>query len=175
MMRKLPKWLIILVIMVLTCVGVKLWYDQLCSGDIDISHSAPSKEMLLHIIEHVDELAAREDLFSVTTDRGITTVTYIGNPDFGWSYFCYEEDSHTILSAPDCQYYTSGKYWRSDHSEFWDIVTPASEINLEFTVYDDPPSCMLMLNQFDAPAVSDAPLREMMSAIESVIGTPSLN
>ena len=172
MMRKLPKWLIILLVMMLACVGLKVGYDHLCSGDIDISHSAPSKEMLLHIIEHVDELAAREDLFSVTTDRGITTVTYIGNPDFGWSYFCYEEDSHTILSAPDCQYYTSGKYWRSDHSEFWDIVTPASEINLEFTVYYDPPSCMLMLNQFDAPAVSDAPLREMMSAIESVIGTP---
>ena len=139
---------------------------------IDISDSALSKEMLLHIIEHVDELAAREDLFSVTTDRGITTVTYIGNPDFGWSYFCYEEDSLAILSEPDCQYFASGEYWRSDHSDFWDIVTPASEINLDFSAYDIPPSCMLVLNQFDAPAVSAAPLREMMAAIESVIGTP---
>lgn len=171
-MRRIPKWLIILGVVVLVCTGVKLWYDRLCSGIIDISDSAPSKEMLLHIIDHVDALAAREDLFSVTTDRGITTVTYTGNPDLRRSYFCYEEGSREQLAKPDCKYYTSGEYWRSDHSDFWDIVTPASEINLEFTVFDHPPSCMLMLYQFDAPAISDAPLREMMEAIESVIGAP---
>ncbi|MBQ3157774.1 MAG: hypothetical protein IJB81_12815 [Clostridia bacterium] len=172
MMRRMPRWLVIAAVIVLACVGVKFWYDRLCSGDIDISDSAPSKEMLLHIIEHVDELAAQEELFSVTVDRGITTVTYTGNPDYHGAYFCYEEDSHTLLSAPNCEYHTSGQYHRSNHSDFWDVVTPASKINLVFSAYVVPPSCMLVLHQFDAPAVSDAPLREMMSAIESVIGTP---
>lgn len=71
-------WLILAVV-VLACVGMKLWYDHLCYGEIDISDSAPSKEMLLHIIEHADELAAREDLFTCSTHvAGHTYIDYIG-------------------------------------------------------------------------------------------------
>ena len=67
--RKFPRWIVVLTVGVLVCAVVKVWYDRLCHGEIDISASAPSKEMLLHIIEHADELAAREDWFDVSTNE----------------------------------------------------------------------------------------------------------
>lgn len=162
-MRQIPKWLVIVVVIVLACVGVKLWYDNLCSGDIDISGSAPSKEMLLHIIEHADELAAREDLFTHGTHvSGHTYIAYTGNSDL--------EDSFLwLIDGPDA-YGTYGHYYRRQDPNFFYFPTPWSELNVLFSACA--PGILLVVNDHDAPAISDAPLREMMSAIESVIGTP---
>lgn len=159
---KKRTWLILAAI-VLACVGIKLWYDHLCYGEIDISDSAPSKAMLLHIIEHVDELAAREDLFTRGTyGPGFPVIYFTGNPEVE-SSFLWLNDGQDL-----CETY--GHYYRWRDPSFFYIPTPWSELQLSF--YACAPGIMLVITDYGAPAVSDAPLREMMSAIESVIGTP---
>ncbi len=172
--RKFPRWIIVLAVIVLVCAGVKVWYDRLCYGEIDISDSAPSKEMLLHILEHADELAAREDLFSVTVnDANYTTIRYIGNPDLEEALFSFFPSVADRLRKESTMLTVSSYYWRNNLSDFWDIVTPGSQLNLEFHIYEQVMVDFLFaVSDYDASAISDAPLREMMSAIESVIGTP---
>jgi len=161
--RKFPRWIIVLAVIVLVCAGVKVWYDRLCYGEIDISDSAPSKEMLLHILEHADELAAREDLFSHGTHvAGHTYIAYIGNPDL--------ENSYIWLNDSSDAYGTYAYYRRYRDPNFFNFLTPWSDLEISFSACA--PGILLVINDYDAPVVSDAPLREMMSAIESVIGRP---
>lgn len=173
MMRRIPKWLVIVAVIVLACVGVKLWYDNLCSGDIDISGSAPSKEMLLHIIEHVDELAAREDLFALSTNEyGDTTIRHIDDEDATTDAFMmFGDNSAAALRTGTEEIIScSGSYARMNHSDFVDFPTPWSRIQSSFQVCTD--SIFFSVVDSDAVDTSDAPLREMMDAIVSVIGTP---
>ena len=175
MMRRIPKWLVIVAVIVLACVGVKLWYDNLCSGDIDISGSAPSKEMLLHIIKHVDELAAREDLFTLFDyNDGAKTLWY------GDNYICFTEDAEAYLSNPSAKLSISGRYWRQSHvssslyfyaPDSW--ISPSTPLHVQFSIADEQfNTLVLYVRAEDVSEVSDAPLREMMDAIVSVIGTP---
>ena len=172
-MRKIPKWLVISAAVVLVCTGVKLWYDRLCSGEIDIADSAPSKEMLLYIIEHVDELAAKPDLFEVEIrDNDTIFVDYIGNPSYEFANILYFPDAADALADPASSLRVSAYYYRNNYSDFWDIVLPWSPLNLTFLIEEELSYAWLNIQDAGAPAISDAPLREMMSAIESVIGTP---
>lgn len=173
MMRRIHKWLVIVVVIVLACVGVKLWYDNLCSGKIDISGSAPSKEMLLHIIEHVDELAAREDLFAVSTNEyGDTTIRHIDAENATTDAFMmFGDNSATALRTGTEEIIScNGNYTRMSHSDFVDFPTPWSRIQSSFLICTD--SVFFAVVDSNAADTSDAPLRDMMSAIESVIGTP---
>ena len=171
--RKFPRWIVVLTVGVLVCAGVKVWYDRLCHGEIDISASAPSKEMLLHIIEHADELAAREDLFDVSTNEyGHTTINYLGNENFLYANFMYSPESMQDIANSYTTEFVTGRYHRYEHSDFWDIVTPWSECHMTFAIAPQPVSYFLLLEVENVTEISDAPLREMMSAIESVIGTP---
>ena len=174
-MRKIPKWLVIMVVIVVACVGAKLWYDHLCYGEIDISDSAPSKEMLLHIIEHVDELAAREDLFTLFDyNDGAKTLWY------GDNYICFTEDAEAYLSNPSAKLSISGRYWRQSHvssslyfyaPDSW--ISPSTPLHVQFTIADEQFNTLILyVRAEDVSEVSDAPLREMMDAIVSVIGTP---
>ena len=173
MMRRTPKWLIVLIVVVLVCTGAKLWYDRLCYGEIDISGSAPSKEMLLHIIEHVDELAARPDLFEVEIrDDDTIFVDYIGNPSYEFANILYFPDAADALADPASSLRVSAHYYRNNYSDFWDIVLPWSPLNLNFIIEENLSYAWLNIQDAGAPAISDAPLREMMEAIESVIGAP---
>ena len=172
-MRRLPKWLIILAVVVLVCTGVKLWYDRLSFGEIDISNSAPSKEMLLHILEHTEELAARPELFEVDIMGDDILVSYIGNPAYEYANIRYFPDAAAVLADPTSSLNVSAHYFRNNYSDFWDIVLPWSSLNLNFLIEERPGSYVWLNIQDDgAPAVSDAPLREMLHAITSVIGTP---
>lgn len=172
-MQKAPKWLLILAVITVVCTGVKLWYDNLCSGKVDISDSAPSKEMLLHIIEHADELAAREDLFSVSTNEyGDTTIRHIDYENMTTdAYMMFGENSAEALrtGSEDIQS-ASGSYTRMNHSDFCDMPTPWSRIQSRFLICTE--SIFFAVVDTNAVDTSDAPLRRMMSAIESVIGTP---
>lgn len=172
-MRKFPKWLMILLALVLVSVGLKVWHDHLSFGDVDISGSAPSKEMLLHILEHADELAARPELFKVDSlDDGIL-VNYIGNPSYEYANIRYFSDAADALADSASSLKISAHYYRNNYSDFWDVVLPWSQLNLNILIEEQPNSYVwLNIQDFDAPAVSDASLREMMAAIESVIGTP---
>ena len=173
MMRRIPKWLVIVVVVVLACVGVKVWYDRLSFGDIDISDCAPSKEMLLHILEHSEELAAWPDLFEVDIMGDDILVSYIGNPAYEYANIRYFPEAAAVLADPASSLNVSAHYYRNNYSNFWDIVLPWSSLNLNFLIEERPGSYAWLNIQDDgAPAVSDAPLREMMAAIESVIGTP---
>lgn len=172
MMRRIPKWLVIMAVIVLACVGVKLWYDNLCSGNIDISGSAPSKEMLLHIIEHVDELAAHPDLFEVDIRDDDILIEYIGNPDYEFANIRFFPNAADRLADPASSLRVSAYYYRNNYSVFWDIILPWSPLNLNFIIEENLSYAWLNIQDDDAPAISDAPLREMMSAIVSVIGTP---
>ena len=172
-MRRIPKWVVALVAVALIFTGVKLWYDDLCEGTIDISDSAPSKEMLLHIIEHVDELAAREDLFHVSTNEyGDTTIRHIDYEDMTTdAYMMFGENSAEALRTGTEEIIScSGSYTRMNHSDFIDFPTPFSRIQSSFLICTD--SVLFTVVDSNAADTSDAPLREMMSAIESVIGTP---
>ena len=170
--RKFPRWIIIAAVLVLACVGVKVWYDRLCYGEIDISDSAPSKEMLLHILEHADELAARPDLFEAEIrDDGIL-IEYIGNPDYEFANIRYFPNAAAALADPSSSLRVRAYYHRNNYSDFWDIVLPWSTLNLNFSIEEGLSYAWLNIQDAGAPAVSDSPLREMMSAIESVIGTP---
>lgn len=171
-MRKIPKWLIIMAVIVLFCTGVKLWYDRLCYGEIDISDSAPSKEMLLHIIEHVDELAARPDLFEVDIRDDDILIGYIGNPDYEFANIRFFPNAADRLANPASSLRVSAHYYRNNYSDFWDIVLPWSPLNLNFIIEENLSYAWLNIQDAGASAISDAPLREMMSAIQSVIGTP---
>lgn len=171
-MMKKRTWIILAVIM-LAYVGAKVWYDRLCYGEIDISDSAPSKEMLLHIIEHVDELAARPDLFEVDIrDDDTIFVDYIGNPSYEYASILYFPDAAVALADPASSLRVSAYYYRNNYSDFWDIVLPWSPLNLSFLIEEGLSYAWLNIQDEGASAISDAPLREMMSAIESVIGTP---
>ena len=162
-MWKIPRWLVITALIVLICTGAKLWYDRLCYGEIDISDSAPSQEMLLYILEHADELAAREDLFECDTYvEGRIIITYTGNPDL--------ENSYLWLIDSSDSYGTYGYYRRSRDPNYFYLATPWSELEISFSACA--PGILLVINDYGAPAISDAPLREMMAAIESIIGTP---
>lgn len=172
MMRRMPRWLVIVAVIVLACVGVKVWYDGLCSGDIDISDSAPSKEMLLHIIEHVEELAAQPDLFEVDIRNDDILIEYIGNPDYEFANIRFYPNAADRLADPASSLSVSAYYYRNNYSDFWDIILPWSPLNLNFTIVENLSFAWLNIQDDDAPAVSDAPLREMMEAIESVIGVP---
>ena len=170
--RKFPRWSIVLAVIVLVCAGVKVWYDRLCYGEIDISDSAPSKEMLLHILEHADELAARPDLFEAEIrDDGIL-IEYIGNPDYEFANIRYFPNAAAALADPSSSLRVRAYYHRNNYSDFWDIVLPWSTLNLNFSIEEGLSYAWLNIQDAGAPAVSDSPLREMMSAIESVIGTP---
>lgn len=163
MMRRIPRWIIVAAAIVLACTGLIWWYNNLCSGEIDISESVPTQEMLLHIIEHADELAAREDLFSKSTDRnGHAIFSYTANAAYEAAYLW-------LIDTPDA-YEIYGEYARRSNPDFFFLSTPWSELDITFTVAA--PGILLVVNDYDAPSVSDAPLREMMSAIESIIGTP---
>ena len=98
---------------------------------------------------------------------------YIGNPDYEFANILYLPDAATTLADPASSLKNSAHYYRNNYSDFWDIVLPWSQLNLSILI-EEQPGCYVWLNiqDFDAPAVSDAPLREMMAAIESVIGTP---
>lgn len=171
--RQFPRWIVITAVIVLICAGVKVWYDRLCYGEIDISDIAPSKEMLLHILEHVDELAARPDLFEVEIrDDDTTLVYYIGNPSYEYANILYFPDAADALADPASSLRVSAHYYRNNYSDFWDIVLPWSTLNLNFSIEEELSYAWLIIQDAGAPAISDAPLREMMSAIESVIGTP---
>lgn len=171
--RKFPRWVIVLVVIVLVCAGVKVWYDRLCYGEIDISDSAPSKEMLLHILEHADELAAQPDLFEVDTDEARTIVDYIGNPSYEYATVTYFEDAANALANHTDTLDVSACYYRDNYSDYWDIVLPWSTLNISINVTQFPGYyAYLYIHDSDAETISDAPLREMMSAIESIIGTP---
>lgn len=171
-MMKKRTW-IILAVIVFACVGAKVWYDRLCYGEIDISDSAPSKEMLLHILEHVDELAARPDLFEVDIrDDDTIFVDYIGNPSYEYASILYFPDAAVALADPASSLRVSAYYYRNNYSDFWDIVLPWSPLNLSFLIEEGLSYAWLNIQDEGASAISDAPLREMMSAIESVIGTP---
>ena len=172
MMRRIPKWLVIMVVIVLACVGVKLWYDRLSFGDIDISDCAPNKEMLLHILEHADELAARPDLFEVDIMDDDILVSYIGNPAYEYANIRYFPNAADALADPASSLRVSAHYYRNNYSDFWDIVLPWSPLNLNFIIEENLSYAWLNIQDAGASAISDAPLREMMSAIESVIGTP---
>ena len=170
--RKFPRWIIIAAVLVLACMGVKVWYDRLCYGEIDISDSAPGKEMLLHIIEHADELAARPDLFEVEIRDDGTLIEYIGNPDYEFANIHYFPSAADALADPASTLRVSAYYYRNNYSDFWDIVLPWSTLNLSFLIEEELSYAWLNIQDAGAPAISDAPLREMISAIESVIGTP---
>ena len=172
-MPKPPKWLIILLVVVLICAGMKVWYDHLCSGGIDVSGSAPSKEMLLHIIEHVDELAAYPELFEVEVrDDDTVLVDYIGNPDYEYANILYFPDAADRLAHPASSLKVSAHYYRSNYSDFWDVVLPWSTLHLNFSIVENLSYAWMNIQDAGATAISDAPLREMMDAIVSVIGTP---
>ena len=168
---KKRTWLILAAI-VLVCVGVKMWYDRLCYGEIDISASAPSKEMLLHILEHADELAAQPDLFEVDIRDDDILIGYIGNPDYEFANIRYFPNAADKMADPASSLRVSAHYYRNNYSDFWDIVLPWSPLNLNFIIEENLSYAWLNIQDDDAPAISDAPLREMMSAIVSVIGTP---
>ena len=171
-MRRIPRWLVITALIVLICTGAKLWYDRLCYGEIDISDSAPSQEMLLYILEHADELAAREDLFEVDVQGDDIFVSYIGNPAYEYANIRYFPNAADALAAPSSSLRVSAHYYRNNYSDFWDIVLPWSPLNLNFLIEEERSYVWLNIQDAGAPAISDAPLREMMAAIESVIGTP---
>lgn len=171
-MRRTPKWLIVLVAVALVCTGVKLWYDRLCYGEIDISDCAPSKEMLLHILEHADELAACSDLFEVDIRDDDILIEYIGNPDYEFANIRYFPGAADRLAEPASSLRVSAHYHRNHYSDFWDIVLPWSPLNLNFIIEENLSYAWLNIQDAGAPAISDTPLREMLSAIESVIGTP---
>ena len=157
----------------LVCVGVKVWYDRLCYGKIDISDCAPSKEMLLHILQHTDELAAHSELFGVEVREDDTVfVNYIGNPDYEYANILYNPDAGSALAEPSASLRVSGHYYRSNYSDFWDVVLPWSPLNLNFLIEESRSYAWLNIQDADAPAISAAPLQEMMDAIISVIGTP---
>lgn len=170
--RTLPRWLLIAILIAAICFGIGVWYDQLCYGEIDTSDSAPSLEMMCHIAEHADKLAAREDLFDVTVnDYGDTSIYYVG--DAGQTYcsiFFTPEASERLRNRTDEFIAVSNTYYREDHSVFWDIVTPWSPLNVSFHFLTKTMS--LYVHVSDASDTSDAPLREMMAIIEDVIGTP---
>ena len=169
--RKVIGWIVVLTAVVLICAGTKVWYDRLCSGKIDISDSAPDKEMLLHIIEHVDELAAREDLFAVSTNEyGDTTIRHIGRERTTTdAYIMFGENSAEALRTNQEEILTaSGSYTRMNHSDFIDFPTPWSRIQAHFVIGTK--SVFFAVQDTDAADTSDAPLREMMDAVISVIG-----
>lgn len=170
--RTLPRWLLITLLIAAICFGIGLWYDQLCYGEIDTSDSAPTLEMLCHIAEHADELAARDDLFDATVnDNGDTQIDYVG--DAGQTYcsiFFTPEASARLRNGADEFIAVRNAYYREDHSVFWDIVTPWSPLNVSFHFLTKTMS--LYVHVSDAPDTSDTPLREMMAIIVDIIGTP---
>lgn len=129
-------------------------------------------DMLLHIVEHADELAAREDLFDVTVnDNGDTMLYYVG--DAGRTYcsiFFSPETAGYLRSGTEEFLAVRSAYYRDDLSGFWDIAAPWSQLNVSFEFLTNTMSFFVSVS--DAPDTSDAPLRNMMSVIENVIGTP---
>lgn len=160
-MRRIPKWLIVLTAIVLVCVGVKMWYDRLCYGEIDISGSAPSKEMLLHIAANAKDLLSDERFNGEMNDDGSIDIIRFTDID-ALAYLQFS-------GSPD-YYYAAGKYARNDEPNLFFLRTPWSAVDLYFTI--SAPGMLLVVNQYDSNSISDAPLREMMDAIISVIGTP---
>lgn len=129
--------------------------------------------MLLHIIEHVDELAAQEDLFAVSTNEyGHTSIDYLGNEDFLYANFIYSPESAQDIADSYTTEFVTGSYQRYEHSDFWNIATPWSDCHMTFAIAPQPVSYFLLLQVTNVTDISDALLREMMSAIESVIGAP---
>lgn len=160
-MRKMPKWLVVLAVIVLVCAGVKVWYDRLCYGEIDISGSAPSKEMLLHIAANAKALVSDERFKGELNDDGsVDSIRFIDTDALAYLQF---------TAAPD-YFYASGKYARNAEPDIFLLRLPWSTVDLYFTI--SCPGMLLVVNQYDTKHISDAPLREMMAAIESVIGAP---
>lgn len=168
--RKFPRWLLITIVAAAVCFAIGLWYDQLCYGEIDISESGPSLEMMCHIAEHVDELAKREDLFDVTVNDSETLLYYAGDQVDYFTIIVSSDTAERLRNGTDDFLIAKGAYWREDHSDFWDIVTPWSSISKSFDFLTKTMS--LNVHESPAPDTSDAPLREAMSIIESIIGTP---
>ena len=160
-MRKIPKWLIVLAAVVLVCAGAKLWYDRLCYGEIDISDSAPSKEMLLHIAANAKDLLSDRRFNGEMNDDGSIDIIKFTDTD-ALAYLQFS-------NAPD-YYYAAGKYVRNAEPNLFFLRTPWSAVDLYFTI--SAPGMLLVVNQYDSHSISAAPLREMMDAIVSVIGTP---
>lgn len=160
-MQRIPKWLVITVVVVLVCAGAKLWYDRLCHGEINISSSAPGKEMLLHIAANAKDLLSDERFKGELKDDG--SVDFIKFTD---------TDALAYLQFSDAPnyYYAAGKYARNAEPNFFLLRMPWSTVDLYFTI--SAPGMLLVVNQYDCKNISDAPLREMMDAIVSVIGTP---
>ena len=171
--RKVIGWIILLVAVVLVCVGGKMWYDRLCGGTFRMADSMPDTAMLLHILDHRNELAARNDLFRVDRDGETTIVHYVGNPAYEYANIHYYSGAADALTDPAATLEGTARYYRSNLSDFWDIVLPWSTLNLNILISQQPGAyAILNIQDLDAPAVSDAALREMLDAVVSVIGAP---
>lgn len=159
--RKFPRWIVIAVIAVLVCAGTLLAYDRLSVGEIDVSSSAPNEAMLLHIIEHAEELLTDERFTaSMSEDGSIEHIKFTDTDALAYIQFIHTPREYAAFC----------RYSRRAEPDFFLLCTPWSPVDLYFTF--GAPGILLVVNAYDAPAISDAPLREMMSAIESVIGTP---
>ena len=84
----------------------------------------------------------------------------------------YSPESMQDIANSYTTEFVTGRYQRYEQSDFWDIVTPWSECHMTFAIAPQPVSYFLLLEVENVTEISDAPLREMMSAIERVIGTP---
>lgn len=174
-MKKLPRWLIYLLIIIPLCIALALLVDHMVRGDIDVSDSAPSEAMMRHIAAHTEELLAHEELFMITpTFYDFRQISYIGNPDIDIACLIVpnpvstENDIYT--SFFQYPYSVESRYIRDMDPNFFYWRTPWSQLRVWVNV--SAPGIWLYIDDFDAPAVSDAALREMLAAIERIIGTP---
>ena len=161
--RRLPPWMIGLLIFTIVF-AITAWWNSTSHGIIDISESIPSEAMMLHIGNHMDELLSREDLFTPLTgsDGILDGIRYIGNDsiEIACLYLDDENDNYEYIAH----------YNRQPDPDFFHIRHPWSGVGNYFIITAD--GIALTISDYDAKSPSDAPLREMMSVIESVIGTP---
>ena len=161
--RKSPRWMIILLIFTIVF-AITAWWNSTSYGIIDISESIPSEAMMLHIGNHIDELLSREDLFTPLTgpDGILDGIRYIGSDsiEIACLYLDDENDNYEYIAH----------YKRQPDPDFFHIRHPWSGVGNHFIITAD--GIALAISDYDTESPSDAPLREMMSAVESVIGTP---
>jgi len=174
-MKRLPRRLIILLIIVPLCIAIALLVNHLVQGDIDLSASTPSEATMLHIAAHTEELLAHEDLFVITPNYyGCRQISYIGNPDIDIACLFVPNPVATENDIDPSffqhSYSVDARYSHDRDPNFFYWRTPWSRLRVWINV--SAPGIWLYIDDFDASEVSDAALREMLTAIENIIGTP---
>ena len=171
MLRKKRRWPVIAgVIGAFIIVGIAgniFIMSQSTQGAIELPAELPSQEMMAHIAAHLEQLIEPNGPFTRSEGFGIVTALDYAN-DSGLTITINLRSG----ASPE-EFLTAEPKWQGEYLGFSDLLASLSgsgKYTLMFSCSQGP--LVLFITQEDAANVSTTPIKEAMSIIQSVIGTP---